>query len=230
MEQTSAMLLDKYLTPSPLSDCDNPGLKRTAMEIVKGVGAPTEAALQVFKYVRDEIAFNATLDIYLRASEALKRKTLDYCNKVNIHVTLLRAIGIPARYHTVRVKKEILKHFVPGFLYRHLPSPVGHFWCECHVGGRWTACEALFDKPFYDGMLKSGWATKEQIPTIDWDIKSDLVLMKYWIVEDSSTYSHYEEIVNLAREEGMPPRIFCKTLEWLPAFFSNRRTEMARKS
>ena len=90
MEQTSAMLLDKYLAPSPLSDCDNPGLKRAAMEIVKGVGAPTEAAPQVFKYVRDEIAFNATLDIYLRASEALKRKTLDYCNKVNIHVNRLK--------------------------------------------------------------------------------------------------------------------------------------------
>ena len=206
MEKISAMLLDKYLTPSPLCDCDNAGLKRTAMEIVKDAGAPTEAALRVFKYVRDEIAFNATLDIYLKASEALER-----------------------RYHTVRVKKEILKHFIPGFLYSQLPSPVGHFWCECHVGGRWTACEALFDKPFYEGMLKSEWVTREQIPTIDWNSKSDLVLMKQWIIEDGSTHSHYEEIVSLAQEEGMPPKVFCKALEWFPVFFSRRRTEKVRK-
>jgi hypothetical protein len=223
------MILDKYLAPSPLCDCDNVGLKRTAMDIVKNVGDPMEAALQVFKYVRDEITFNATLDIYLKASKALERKNIDYCNKINVHVALLRAVGIPARYHTVRVKKEILKHFVPGFLYSHLPSPVGHFWCECHVSGRWTACEALFDKPFYEGMLKSGWATKEQIPTIDWNSKNDLVLMEHWIVEDGSTYSHYEEIVSLAREEGMPPKVFCKALEWLPVFFSSRRTGKVRK-
>jgi hypothetical protein len=229
MEQASAVLLDEYLAPSPLCDCDNAGLKRTAMEIVKGVGTPAEAALRVFKYVRDEIAFNATLDIYLKASEALGRKTVDYCNKVNVHVTLLRAIGIPARFHTVRVKKEILKHFVPGFLYSHLPSPVGHFWCECHVSGRWTACEALFDKPFYEGMLKAGWVAKEQMPTIEWDGDSDLVLMKHWIVEDGGTHSHYEELVRLAREEGMPPQVFCKALEWLPVFFSSRRTEKVRK-
>jgi hypothetical protein len=229
MEQESAMLLDKYLAPSLMSDCDNAGLKRTAIEIVKGLETSQEAARQVFEYVRDEIAFNATLDIYLKASEALKRKTIDYCNKINVHVSLLRAIGIPARYHTVRVKKEMLKHIVPGFLYNHLPSPVGHFWCECYVNRRWTACEALFDKPFYEGMLASGWMTKEQIPTIDWNGKSDLVLMKYWIVEDSNIYSHYEEIVNLAREEGMPPKMLCKAMEWLPVFFSSRRTETVRK-
>ena len=59
--------------------------------------------------------------------------------------------------------------------------------------------------------------------------KSSLILMKDWIVEDDSTYSHYEEIVNLAREEGMPPKVFCKAMEWLPAFFSSKRTEKVRK-
>lgn len=229
MEQKSAMLLNKYLGPSPMSDCDNARLKKTATELVKGIDTPLEASLQVFKYVRDEITFNATLDIYLKASEALQRETIDYCNKINIHVSLLRAIGIPARYHTVRVKKDVLEHIVPGFLYSRLPSPVGHFWCECYVSGRWTACEALYDKPFYEGMLKSGWVTKEQIPTINWDGKSDLVLMKDSIVEDSNIHSHYEEIVNLAREEGMPSKIFCKVMEWLPVYFSSKRTEKIRK-
>jgi hypothetical protein len=48
-------------------------------------------------------------------------------------------------------------------------------------------------------------------------------------VEDGSTYSHYEEIIDLAREEGMPPKVFCKAMEWLPVFFSSRRTERVRR-
>jgi hypothetical protein len=229
MEQVSAVPLNEYLSPSPLCNFDKAVLRSMAMEISRSVSTPVEGALRVFKYVRDGIAFNATLDIYLKASEVIGRKTVDYCNKVNVQVALLRAIGIPARYHTVRVKKEILKHFVPGFLYSRLPNPVGHFWCECHIEGKWIACEALFDKPFYDGMLKAGWVTKEQLPTIEWDGGSDLVLMKHWIVENGSTYSRYEELVRLAREEGMPPKVFCKALEWLPVFFSSRRTEKVRK-
>ena len=64
-------------------------------------------------------------------------------------------------------KKEILEHLVPGFIYSRVPSPVGHLWCECYVNGRWTACEALFDERFFKGMLKSGWITEKQIPTLD---------------------------------------------------------------
>ncbi len=222
--------LDQYLAPSTMSDCGNVKLKRMAQEIVADAQNSEEAARRVFRYVRDGIAFNATLDIFLKASQAIQRKTMDYCNKINIHLTLLRAAGIPARFHTVRVRKEMLQHIVPGFLYNHLPSPVGHFWCEYHLNGRWTACEALFDEPFYAGMLRAGYLTKEQIPTIDWDGQRDLILMQHWIVADSEVFSRYEQILELASAEGMPPVLFCKALEWLPAYFSSRRTDQLRES
>lgn len=223
------MDLDRYLIPSNMSDCDHPRLKRTAQEIAAGAENPMQAAQRVFQYVRDEIAFNATLDIFLKASQAIQRNTMDFCNKINIHVSLLRALDIPSRFHMVRARKEMLKYIVPSFLYNHLPSPVGHFWCECHLNGSWTACEALFDEPFYAGMLRAGYLTKEQIPTIDWDGQCDLILMKHWIVADKEIYSHYEQLTALASAEGMPPRLFCKALEWLPAYFSNKRTDQLRK-
>ncbi len=228
LEERSRIDLDRYLTPSKMSDCDHPSMKRMAQEIATGAENPTQAALRVFRYVRDEIAFNATLDIFLKASQAIERSTMDYCNKINIHASLLRAIGIPARFHMVRVRKEMLEHIVPGFLYRHLPNPVGHFWCECHLNGRWTACEALFDASFYEGMLRVGYLTKGQVPTIDWDGQNDLVLMKHWIVADKEIFSHYEQLTDLASAEGMPPKMFCKALEWLPAYYSSRRTEKIR--
>jgi len=194
-----------------------------------GVDTPREASLRIFRFVRDTIPFNATLNIYQKASQTLQRKVVDYCNKVNVQVALLRAVGVPARCHLVRVEKEVLKAFIPGFLYSRLPSPVGHFWCECYLAGRWVACETMFDRPLYQGMLEKGLIAQEQIPTIDWEGESDLVLLRPWIVKDVGFLPSYDELVKLAQEEGMPPKVICQLADWLPAFFSRRRTEKIRR-
>jgi len=221
--------MQEYLKPTELCDCENAELKERASEIVVGVDSLREAAERIFRFVRDTIPFNATLDIYQRASQTLQKKVVDYCNKVNVQVALLRAVGVPARCHLVRVEKEVLRAFIPRFLYDRLPSPVGHFWCECYLAGKWVACETLFDRPLYEGMLEAGLVAQEQIPTIDWDGESDLVLLRPWIVKDVGPYSCYDELVQLAQEEGMPPKIFCQLFDWLPAFFSHRRTEKIRR-
>jgi hypothetical protein len=220
--------MHEYLKPTALCDCDDPRLRERASHIVAGVDTPREAAQRVFRFVRDAIPFNATLDIYRKASRTLGREVVDYCNKINVQVALLRAAGVPARCHLVRVQKEVLQPFIPGFLYNRLPSPVGHFWCECYLAGRWLACETLFDRPLYQGMLGAGLIAQEQIPTIDWDGDSDLVLLRPWIVEEVGPYTCYDELVKLAQDEGMPPKVFCQLFDWLPAFFSRRRTDGIR--
>ena len=221
--------MQEYLKPTELCDCENAKLKERASEIVAGVDAPREASQRIFRFVRDTIPFNATLDIYQKASQTLRKKVVDYCNKINVQVALLRAVGVPARCHLVRVEKEVLKAFIPRFLYDRLPSPVGHFWCECYLAGQWVACETLFDRPLYQGMLEAGLIAQEQIPTIDWDGESDLVLLRPWMVKDVGPYPSYDELVKLAQEEGMPPKVFCRLFDWLPAFFSHRRTEKIRR-
>jgi hypothetical protein len=221
--------MQAYLKPTELCDCEHVKLKEGAAEIVLGVDTPREASQRIFQFVRDTIPFNATLDIYQKASQTLGKKVVDYCNKVNVQVALLRAAGVPARCHLVRVEKGVLKAFIPGFLYDRLPSPVGHFWCECYLAGEWVACETLFDRPLYQGMLAGGLISQEQIPTIDWDGEGDLVLLRPWIVKDVGPYPAYDELVKLAQEEGMPPKVFCRLFDWLPAFFSHRRTEKIRR-
>ena len=131
--------MQEYLQSTELCDCEHARLKARASAIVRGVDTPREVSQSVFRFVRDTIPFDATLDIWQRASQTLQRKVVDYCNKTNVQVALLRAVGIPARCHLVRVEKEVLKPFIPGFLYNRLPSPVGHFWCECYLAGRWLA-------------------------------------------------------------------------------------------
>ena len=220
--------MEEYLKPTPLCDYDDAGLRERVGQIVAGVDTPREAAQRVHRYVRDAIPFDATLDIWQKASKTLRRNVVDYCNKVNVQVALLRAAGVPARCHLVRVENEVLKAFIPGFIYDRLPSPVGHFWCECRLAGKWVACEALFDRPLYQGMLAADLIAQEQIPTIDWDGETDLVLFRPWIVEDLGPYPSYDELVQLAQEEGMPPKILCQLFDWLPAIFSRRRTDGIR--
>ena len=221
--------MQEYLKPTKLCDCENAKLKERASEIVMGVDTPREASQRIFRFVRDTIPFNATLDIFQKASQTLRKKVVDYCNKVNVQVAFLRAVGVPARCHLVRVEKEILKAFIPRFLYDRLPTPVGHFWCECYLAGKWLACETLFDRPLYQGMLEAGLIAQEQIPTIDWDGENDLVLLKPWIVKDVGPYPSYDELVKFAQEEGMPSKVFCQLFDWLPVLFSRRRTEKIRR-
>ena len=221
--------MQEYLRCTELCDCESVTVKQVASEIVEGADTPKDASKRIFEFVRDTIPFNATLDIYRKASRTLQKRVVDYCSKTNVQVALLRAAGIPARYRLVRVDKEVLRAFIPRFLYDRLPSPVGHFWCESHLSGNWVACETLFDRPLYQGMLRRGLVTREQIPTIDWDGESDLVLLEPWIVKDIGTYVSYDELVALAQKEGMPPKILCQLFDWLPAFFSHRRTESIRR-
>jgi transglutaminase-like putative cysteine protease len=219
----------EYLKPTKLCDCDSPFVKEITSRVVAGASDPREAARTVFRFVRDAIPFDATLDIWQKASQTLRREVVDYCNKVNAQVALLRAAAIPARYRMARVHKEVLKPFLPRFLYTHLPSPVGHMWCECYLEGGWVSCEALFDRPLYQGMLGQGLIAEKQIPTIDWDGDADLVLLEPWIVRDVGHYATFDELVALAQEEGMPPKLLCQLFDWLPSFFSRRRTDSIRR-
>jgi hypothetical protein len=218
----------EFLEPTALCDCDHPLVETMAAEFAKGAETPREASRMVFRHVRDGIPFDATLDIWQKASQTLQKDVVDYCNKINVHIALLRATGVPARCHLVRVQNEVLKPFIPGFLYDRLPSPVGHFWCECYLADRWLACEALFDGPLYQGMLAAGLAPRELIPTIDWDGERELILFEPWIVEDVGPITHFDEMVQLAQDEGMPPKLFCRLFDWLPAYFSRRRTDRIR--
>lgn len=220
-----------YLRATKLCNFDHPAISDKAKAFVQGADTPKDTALGIFYFVRDAIPFDATLDIWEKASETLGKRVNDYCNKVNLQVALLRAASIPARCHLVQVRKEVLEAFIPRFIYNRLPSPVGHFWCECYPDERWIACETLFDEPLYLGMLEAGLVTREQIPTIDWDGENDLILFQPWIVSDEGTYPSFDDILAspMMGEAGMPPKILCKLFDPIPMFLSRRRTDSIRR-
>ena len=229
MNRKTPGTMEEYLRSTKYCDSSDETIRVKVRNIAGSSCIPQEVAVKIFEYVRDTILFDAALDIRLPPSETMKRKIVDYCNKVNLHVALLRAAGIPARYHIVQVRKEALRYFVPRFMYHFLPSPVGHFWCECYLSDRWIACEALFDKRFYQGLLRLGYVTHEQVPTIEWDGKSNLILLEEWYAEEKKIAADYADLIRLSQQSGMPPYPICKLFDRGAAFLSRRRTDRIRE-
>ena len=90
---------------------------------------------------------------------------------------------------------------------RSMKPDASHFWAECFLAGRWISCEAMLDKPLYEGMLKERLITKNQIPTIDWDGENNLEILTPWITGDRGFVTSADDAVLAYQNnnEGAPP-------------------------
>jgi len=217
--------MDKYLSPTGLCDSDSQKIRKKARKIIKDAKTPKEAAIKIFYFVRDHILF-AMDNFDVKASETLERGVGQYVTKTNLQVALLRAMGIPARYHLAVLSKDCLKGLIPEFAYRNAPEKLWwHPWCECFLSGRWVSCDSLLDKKLYDDACKKGIISKEQIPTIDWDGENDLNMTSAWILEDKGAFHSLDDVFKKAQKEVLPPKIVTRIL----FYFSNRYTDKLRK-
>ncbi len=226
------MRMKEYLLATPLCDWNKPEILELASDICQNAENEREKALAIFEFVRDEIRFGIN-DSKTSASKTLRLQTGECVTKTNLQIALLRAAKIPARFHAVRCKSEALRGIVPEWLSKRMPAVVSHFWCECNLSGKWISCEAMLDQPLYDSLLQQGNITEEQIPTIDWDGESDLIVLKQWIVEDMGHIASYEEVYsmldNSRGEEGMPPRIVERLFGWIIYRYLRGYTEKVRQ-
>ncbi len=227
--------MQDYLATTRMCDHDNPWLLKLAEEIIDGAITPVEKARRIFSYVRDRVRFSLA---YSRSTavQTLKRGYGDCLSKTNAQVALLRSMDIPARFRWVKVESVTLHYLVADFLYRQMPPTASHFWPECFLDDRWISCEAFFDKPLYEGMLKKGLITKEQVPTIEWDGKSDLITLKAWITEQLESISSAEDAIACLKssEEAMPPlwieKIITPVFYPLNLRYSDRIRQLSRGS
>lgn len=198
--------MQDYVAATRLCDCDNPWLRKKAEEIINGTTTPEEKALKIFYHVRDNVRFSVAYS-RSKASQILQLGYGECLTKTNAHVALLRAAGIPARMRWVMAQTKVLRGLIADSVLRFMASEASHFWAECCLGGHWISCEAFLDRPLYKGMLKQRLITKEQIPTIDWDGKNDLVLLKTWITSDRGSVSSADEawLAYQNNSEGAPP-------------------------
>ena len=198
--------VDQYLITTPMCDYNHPLVQQCVHRIIADGQTKQEKAILIFNFVRDSIRFSMAFS-KSKASQILKLGYGECITKNNVQVALLRAVGIPARLRWVMAQTKVLTGLVAPFMLRSMKPDASHFWTECCLGGRWISCEALLDKPLYEGMLKQGLITKEQIPTIDWDGERDLVVLKPWITSDRGSVASAEDAHQAYQNngEGAPP-------------------------
>ena len=222
----------QYLKPTELCDWNHPDILRKVEDLRRKSKSQQETSLNIFYFVRDEIVFSIN-DAKSKASQTLKRGTGECVTKTNLHVALLRASGIPARFHLSKCRSEALKGIIPDWLSNRMPKVASHFWPEVYLSGKWIACEGLIDSDLYSGLRKRGLLERNLIPTIDWDGKNSLIILESWLVEDRGTTPSFEYIYTMIdrtrKEEGMPPRIVDRLFGWIIYSFFKRHTDRIRK-
>jgi hypothetical protein len=198
--------IGQNLITTPMCDYDHPLVQECARRVVANGQTEREKATLIFNFVRDTIRFSMAFS-GSKASQILKLGYGECITKTNVQVALLRAVGIPARMRWVMARSRVLRGLVADFVLRSMASEVSHFWAECFIQGHWISCEALLDRPLYEGMLRQGLIARDQIPTIDWDGENDLTLLKPWITSDRGSVASADEAVRAFRnnDEGIPP-------------------------
>lgn len=217
--------MQDYVNSTEFCDCDCEEIKQKAEELTKDTSSPKEAAMRIFNYVRDQILF-AIGRTDVKASKTLKDRKGHCVTKTNLQIALLRAAGIPARYHQVVLHKDGLKGLVSDFFHKKLDEKIWfHPWCECYLSGKWIACDLYLDKYTYNAAVKNGIISKEKMPTIDWDGETDLKIAAPWILEDVGTHSSYDEVSKKFMKEAPVPYFLMK----LAFIQSNRYTKKLRE-
>jgi len=217
--------MQEYVSPTEFCDCENVEIKQKSEELTRNASSPKEAAMNIFNYVRDQMLF-AIGRTDVKASETLKDKQGFCVTKTNLQVALLRAAGIPARYHQVVLHKDVLKGIIPDPIHDMMDERIpAHPWCECYLSGKWVACDLFLDKYTYNAAVKEGILSREKMPTIDWDGDTDLKIADPWMLEDVGIHSSYDELCKRAvKESKTPPSVMIEVFKQ-----SNLYTKMLRE-
>ncbi len=167
--------LDDYLVSSPLGDSNNVELIQKTQDLTNNLPNDKEKAIKIFYFLRDKFLYK-TDPFFKSASDTLQKGYGDCASKSHLQIAMLRAIKIPARFHIIYLKFDVLKPFFPKWINEISASRVvQHSFCECFLNGKWIACDSTFDKMLLDGARSKG-LIKEQnaYSQIEWDGEHDL--------------------------------------------------------
>ncbi len=139
-----------YLEPSPLLDYTHPEIQQLITS--KGWDTPktkTDLIGEVYTFVRDEIAYGYTKSFSLPASQILSKGYGNCITKSILLMALLRAVGIPCRFHAMTISKVIFRGLLPHLSYKMAIKCPYHAWVEVQYNNKWLAMEGhIVDKAY----------------------------------------------------------------------------------
>jgi transglutaminase-like putative cysteine protease len=164
--------MSRYLRSTPLLDIDHPSIQALVEQRGWATLAASARVGAVYAFVRDEIAFGYNASDDIPASQVLT-DGYGQCNtKTTLLMALLRAVGIPARFHAATVHKRLQKGVVTGLLYRFAPRDILHSWAEVSIGDRWVRLEGvILDKAYLAGVR--AWFPGRRGPFLGYAVGTD---------------------------------------------------------
>ena len=158
-----------YLEATPTIESGHPRIRTLASELAGRCANEREKAVNLFRFVRDEIRYNifmiSMVEEDFRASFILEASK-GYCvQKAILLCALGRAAGIPTRLVLARIKN----HRIPSKLYERLGRDVfpAHGYNQFYLDGQWLSAAATFD---------SALCERVGVPVVDFDGIQDAVL------------------------------------------------------
>lgn len=131
------------LAETPLLDYRHPSIQ--SLVSVRGWRklSPYDRIGAVYDFVRNEIAFGYNQGDELPASRVLA-DGIGQCNtKGTLLMALLRAVGIPCRFHGFTIDKPLQRGAITGVAYWLAPQRIIHSWVEVNLDGRWIVLEGF---------------------------------------------------------------------------------------
>jgi transglutaminase-like putative cysteine protease len=142
-----------HLESTPILDFDTPEIE--ALVHARGWRALAAYARigAVYAFVRDEVGFGYNASDDLPASRVLA-DGYGQCNtKTNLLMALLRAVGIPCRFHGATIDKSLQRGVMMGVTYLLAPRSILHGYAEVLFDGEWKALEGvILDARYLDGL------------------------------------------------------------------------------
>jgi hypothetical protein len=184
---------------TPLLDFQHPDIERLIADRGWPALALRERIGAIYDFVRDGIAFGYSEADDLPASRVLA-DGLGQCNtKGTLLMALLRAAGVPCRFHGFTIDKALQKGAITGLAYRLAPREIIHSWVEVWFDGRWVCLEGfILDADYLHSLQRRfpearrfcgfGAATPDlSSPSVDWR-GQDTFIQKDGIVGDFGTF------------------------------------------
>lgn len=192
--------MNEYLKETILLDYSNGAIQ----ELVEKQGWHKQSAKDkiknIYNYIRDDIRFGYNIDDNIPSSQILE-DGYGQCNTKGIlFMSLLRAVGIPCRFHGFTINKELQKGAITGIWYRIAPREIIHSWVEVFYNDKWFNLEGfILDIDYLSALQRKnsdcvgsfcgyGVATDNFAnPQIHWD-ENDTYIQKEGINRDFGIY------------------------------------------
>ncbi len=150
VKQNEQLPYSTYLQPSHLLDFTHPAIthliESKGWDTIKG---EYERIGDIYTFVRDEIAYGYTRSFSFPASMVLTKGYGNCLTKSTLLMALLRAVGIPCRFHATTISNVIFRGLLPNVSRKFFSKRPFHAWVEVLYENTWlTMGGHIVDRPY----------------------------------------------------------------------------------